>query len=411
MAAKAGAKKITLMWRAKTERGWRYFPAIVERHPQGGYQARHGWVVENGQTVEYPKGSYYLRSYVTVNGTGRKVHEPLPTCNPTHAVLALQRAQRLSNEAGRVKSAVHLLKTASAAYIKDCKQRGALEAAEQAKLTLDEFIHGSKVSGWKGCPVGYVRSIERGHILAFHDSLRKRGMSERTIHNRHERLRAFLRWCNMDVKTVMPPAPKFEEALPEIYQPSELSAILKAADGYMGMAIRMALQLGLREQELMYAEWADVDFHHAAFRVQGKPARGFAVKDSEQREVPIPTELLERLKEWQKDHAKGGLILGTASGEPNTHLLRTLKRLANRAGLSCGKCKGCKKTGECEQWYLHKFRATYLTTLLRSGLDARTVQAFAGHSDLNTTLRYLKPASASEMQTAINAVKWMDASN
>jgi site-specific recombinase XerD len=66
----------------------------------------------------------------------------------------------------------------------------------------------------------------------------------------------------------------------------------------------------------------------------------------------------------------------------------------------------CHKLGECQEWTLHKFRRTYCTTLLRSGLDLRTVQAYMGHADLASTMRYLRPASSAEAQTRINAIQW-----
>jgi hypothetical protein len=56
-----------------------------------------------------------------------------------------------------------------------------------------------------------------------------------------------------------------------------------------------------------------------------------------------------------------------------------------------------------EKWYLHKFRATYLTKLLRDhvnsqtgvkepGLDLRTVRKMAGHKEITSTMRYVPGA-------------------
>jgi hypothetical protein len=67
--------------------------------------------------------------------------------------------------------------------------------------------------------------------------------------------------------------------------------------------------------------------------------------------------------------------------------------------MNCGSCEGCKaKRRECETFTLHKFRRSYITTLLRNGIDLRTVQAYAGHKDIASTMRYLRPASAKEAQ-------------
>jgi integrase len=163
----------------------------------------------------------------------------------------------------------------------------------------------------------------------------------------------------------------------------------------------------LRDQEMMYAEWTDIDWQHSVFRVQGKPHWDFKVKDSEQRDIPIPSDLLGRLKDWHKSHPQTRLIIGTENNTPNEKLLRTLKRLAKRAELNCQQCEGCKgELKECQNWTLHKLRRTYATTLLRNGLDLKTTQHYMGHADLASTMRYLRPASAAETQTRINAIRW-----
>lgn len=72
-----------------------------------------------------------------------------------------------------------------------------------------------------------------------------------------------------------------------------------------------------------------------------------------------------------------------------------------------GRCEGSKsRRRECREFTLHKFRRTYITTLLRNGIDLRTVQAYAGHKDIASTMKYLRPASARESQAKLNAVKW-----
>jgi integrase len=358
-------------------------------------QAKHGWVKDQGREVHYPEGRFEIRRYEN----GKKIYTPIPETNPRDAVLALQKVVRAAAQAGDTRNSLAVIRKAKDAYIKDCERRGASEAAVQAGVVLKEFV--------PLCNVTYVKGITREMILDFHAKLRRRGLSERTIANKHERVKAFLKFCGVDTK-FMPPVPKYEQKLPTIYTPDEIKAIRGVADDYMKLVIDLALKLGLREQELMFAEWSDIDDHHAAFRVQGKPGRGFSVKDSEQREITIPDDLLASLKAWHEKRPKSTLILGTKSDTPNTHLLRTLKRLAKKAGLSCGHCAGCKgKLAECREWSLHKFRRTCLTKLLRSGTaDARTVQSIAGHSDLNTTLRYLKPASAAEMRSKMNLINW-----
>lgn len=290
------------------------------------------------------------------------------------------------------------LAATAAAYIKDAEDRHANEAAAQARSVTAEFIRTTRRA--------YVDEVTRNDVLRFHAVLRKRGCGDRTVANKHVRLKSWLLFSGID-RTVLPPAPKYEEKLPTIYTSDEISSILGAADPYTCLAIGMALKCGLREQEIAHLEWTDIDEDARVVRVRGKEKYGFKVKDSEQREVPIPDSLLAELKAWKQKHDAKGLVLPTQRGRPNRKLLRTLKRAAKDAKLNCGRCAGCKgQNQECQEWTLHRFRRTYATTLLRNGFDLRTVQAYMGHADLASTMRYLRPATSSEMRAKLNCVKW-----
>jgi integrase len=62
-------------------------------------------------------------------------------------------------------------------------------------------------------------------------------------------------------------------------------------------------------------------------------------------------------------------------------MLNNCKAVASRAKLDSTK------------FDLKTFRSTFATRMLRSGFDVRTVQHWMGHKSLETTMRYLVPAS------------------
>lgn len=320
------------------------------------------------------------------------------------------------------------LPATAAAYISDAEDRGANEAAVQARLVTEEFRRAVKKT--------YIDELTREDILRFIKALRKGGNADRTVSNKFKRMKSWLLFAGLDRET-FPPEPKYEKKLPTTYTRDEISGILGAADDYMSLAIGLALKCGLREQEIAFAIWSDIDEHTKTFRVRskkledvysserakqirrereeqaeetGKPidtVYAFKVKDSEQRDLPIPDGLLEDLKSWRAGHKGARLILGNKKDEPERHLLRKLKQTARRGGLNCGHCSGCaQKNRECYRWELHEFRRTYGTTLLRNGMDIRTVQALMGHADLGSTLRYLQPAAAPEIREKLNGIDW-----
>jgi integrase len=359
--------------------------------------------MDKGKVVEYPVGRYVLRSHKE----GQRVYKTLDTCNPRDAFLELKRARRAASETGDVRDPKHKIVTAINAYISDLGAQQSFEAQAQAKQVLYEFLPFCKAGDRRS--VTFTKAITREMMLAYHKSLRAKKQSDRTVHNKDFRIRAWLKWCDIDT-SFLPPRPRYEKSVPEIYTPGEIKAILAAADDYMGIVLRLALMLGLREQEIMHAEFADVDFHYATFRVQGKTRKKykFSVKDYEQRDIPVPTEFLQLLSAWKETRAGKVLIVGNDDDKPQRHLLRRLKTLARKAGLNCGLCDGCKaEHQQCERWFLHKYRATFCTRMLRA-TDPRTVMKLAGHSNLETTLAYLAAASGEEMQAAANSVKWAE---
>jgi integrase len=254
---------------------------------------------------------------------------------------------------------------------------------------------------------GYADQVTAEDITAHHKALKKGGCSARTVHNRHVLVKAFLTYCGVSATVFGNGAPKFDKTLPEIYESGDLNPFLASlSEPYHRLIFNLLLQTGLREQEAMYLEWSDISFHAQTLTIRSKLHLGFRIKDKEERSVPVPSELLERLKEYHAAHPAKRFVIGTKTDRPNTKLLRLLKRSVHRAGLNCERCDGCKARNECENWFLHKFRATYCTQLLRSGLDLRTVQQMMGHSDIASTMRYLRPQEDAHTQSKINSIKW-----
>lgn len=69
-------------------------------------------------------------------------------------------------------------------------------------------------------------------------------------------------------------------------------------------------------------------------------------------------------------------------------------------------CKAVAKRAELSEqtFWLHKFRATFATRALRSGVDLRTVQMWMGHTDLESTMRYLKPTHGNAVREKVYAM-------
>jgi integrase/recombinase XerD len=149
------------------------------------------------------------------------------------------------------------------------------------------------------------------------------------------------------------------------------------------------LATGAREQEIQYATWSDADLEDGIFTVRDHPEYDFVPKDREMREIPLPAELVKRLRTRKRTSN----LIFPKNGKPNGHMLRTLKAMAKRAGIDPRVCG------------LHVFRKTFATRLHRAGVDARSIQRLLGHGDLATTLAYLEAENArsERMRAVVNA--------
>ena len=394
--------KVALMRRVKTDTGWRYYPAAYSANGR----VKPGFAVVAGLEVKHPVGYYALRY---CKGSS-PVFEPLKDVSPAEAEARRKKKEsQLSVAVAAVKADLkvepvdpqrRLLRAQLEQFLADAKARGSLEAAEVYELACEGFL---EVTGRR-----YVDELDPQDMVIFQKALAERGMSTRTVSHRHANVKAFLRYCGLDAKE-LPKPPKYDKTMPEIYTDKELTAFFAAVTAPKeNLLFRVFIQTGVREQEAMHLEWADVDADRKILSLKSKIKRyGFRLKDFEERELPLNDDLLARLAAYRKDHAGGDSLIFPQHGKSDGHMLRTLKRLVRVAGLNCDKCDSClSKSKECENWYLHKFRATYCTKLLRSGVDIRTVQAMMGHSDLASTMRYLRPAENEHTQAHINGMSW-----
>jgi len=185
--------------------------------------------------------------------------------------------------------------------------------------------------------------------------------------------------------------PQFTEEEVEIYEKEDLDKFFAACNDEERLRYEFLLMTGMREQECMYTYWSDVNLNKHVVRVTHKPDRNWTPKAYKEREIPVPDKLVDALKEWRtKANKSCNLLFPTAGCKPKFDLLDCCKAVAKRADLNP------------ENFWLHKFRATFATWHLWAGVDLRTVQSWMGHTDLASTMRYLKPNHSQEVRVKVN---------
>jgi integrase/recombinase XerD len=371
--------------RIQTSKGPRYCPVVLSANGR----IKPDVVLVGEREERHPEGAYYISWY-----EGKRLIRLSVGKDATNAT-----ARRLQKEAelNAVNNGVAVvpdngenghrsIATAVAEFLEETELSKKPKTLAAYKTTLNYFT--------ESCPKLFLKDIERKDLLKFSAFLREhKKQSPRSVYNKFENLMSFLKANGIRGLAGKNDWPRYTEEEPEIYDQDELDTLFKACDDQERLWFEFFLMTGMREQEVMHTYWSDVNFRHATVRVSHKPNRGWTPKAYKEREIPIPSNLAESLGAWKKKAKKGcDLVFPTAGCNPKLNFLDDLKAVAERAKL------------DKDNFWLHKFRATFATRCLWAGVDLRTVQQWLGHSDMESTMRYLKPARNEAVREKVNEI-------
>ena len=163
-------------------------------------------------------------------------------------------------------------------------------------------------------------------------------------------------------------APRRPRRLPEAPKQEEIEAELErfAPDDPLAIRNRALAELvysaGLRSQEAVDLDLADVEFDQEAVRVRGKGGK--------ERVVPLGEEAAYWVALWLRERPK------LARGAHNALFISARGRRLDTSTL--------RKLFP----HPHRLRHAFATHLLEGGADLRTIQELLGHSSLSTTQMY-----------------------
>jgi integrase len=403
-------QQVALYYYCKTPDGWKRLPAALNKLKK----VRPRYAQVGAEQILYPEGHYVLRRYVNRKTAWEDVGEDATEAQRLQqSSAATLHAVKVAEEAGITitpeEGRVHLAKKAQE-YILRQKVRGKMRHVKMLTRQLPEFI--------QSVGVVYADQLTEALMLKWYDELQSKSKNKQyTIRNKHINVFGWLKWCGVETKPLAPNGPpQAVKRTVKVYTLEELDLFFSAIKKpYQRLVFNVLLKTGMREREAAYLEWHNFNFENETVTVLWKPEHGFDIKDRAERTIPLPHDLVERLLAWRTAHLTSRFVLGNSQDKPNTEWLPMLKRIVRSAGLSCGKCAACleenkkrytKEKGGCERWTLKKFRSTYTTTMLRNGVDPRTLMNWTGHASLETIMLYLAPAETEENKTKVNNVVW-----
>ena len=377
-------REVNLTKRVQTPQGMRYCRVVLSANGR----VKPDLVIVNGKSETHKEGAYYLEW----REGGKRVRLSVGK-DPADASARRQRKEAELNAVNNGVAVVpdsqngnRSLAAAVADYLDETKLTKKPKTLAAYSTALAYFV--------ESCHKLHLEEIDRKDLLKFHAFLRDdKEQAPRSCWNKFANVMTFLKAQGIRGVVGKNDWPRYTEEEPEIYEQEELDKLFATCDEEERLWYEFFLMTGMREQEVMYTYWSDINITAATVRVSHKPDRGWSPKAYKEREIPIPARLVKSLKAWKKSVVKNcDLVFPTAGCNPKLDFLDGLKAVAERAKL------------DPENFWLHKFRATFATRCLWAGVDLRTVQQWLGHSDMESTMRYLKPSRSQHVRNKVNEI-------
>jgi site-specific recombinase XerD len=178
-----------------------------------------------------------------------------------------------------------------------------------------------------------VESVTVEQLNEFIVALMRRGMSANTVLHNVIIICQFFRRNGRPGLTRELHLPEKISTLPREYSEEDLEQFFGACDSFENAMFSTFLLTGMREQEVMYLYWTDLNLRLRTVRVTAKPDRGFYPKRWEEREIPVPSELVN-LRQTHTRTASSPFVFPSPRGNREQNMLLRCKDVAERAGIA-----------------------------------------------------------------------------
>ena len=160
-------------------------------------------------------------------------------------------------------------------------------------------------------------------------------------------------------------------------------------DNNLKNIINFALNTGVRISELIYIQWSDVDLKERILTIKNK--KQFNTKSKRNRKIPLNDKAFKILKRRNKYNESEYIFKNTCSRQfSRDHLTRLFKKYVREADLP-------------DKFHFHCLRHTFITELIKNGVNINYVKELAGHSDIKTTMNYIHLVT-DDLRKAVNSI-------
>lgn len=218
-------------------------------------------------------------------------------------------------------------------------------------------------------------------IRYFLGDIKQRGCKNSHVENQRAYVSAFFQWLFDEefiernpcakVKTI-----KVEKEIKLPFSPVDLDRLRTACRRTMDRAIvETLISSGVRCEELCNLRIADVDLDKKTLHVR----HGKGGKD---RVTYISDVAAEHIRIYLKGRKQDTTALFASQKSGSNICVGSVKSLVSRIGVRAG----------VENTHPHRFRRTFATELYRRGMDINSISKLMGHSNIETTKRYIYTA-------------------
>jgi len=157
---------------------------------------------------------------------------------------------------------------------------------------------------------------------------------------------------------------------------------------YIKPMVLFSINTGLRRSELFSLDWSQVDLGGRLLTLSGS-----TTKSGKTRYLPLNSEALGILSQWQQQSTTVGLVFPSKTGKPINDLRKAWLRVLSIA--------------QIHDFRWHDLRHHFASKLVMAGVDLNTVRELLGHADIKMTLRYAHLAPEHKAK-AVESIAWQE---
>lgn len=180
----------------------------------------------------------------------------------------------------------------------------------------------------------------------------------------------------------------------------EINLILNNCNSQIKNIVSFALYTGMRLNEICNVQFKDINFQERIVSIFNKD--NFNTKSGKHRQIPISDNLLLLLNELLKQKPNENVL---SFYNPESYLFSRNGFKLSINFVSKAFKKILRKCNVSERYHFHCLRHTFITNLIKSGVNINYVKEIAGHSEIQTTMNYIHIVT-NDLREAVNKINF-----